>query len=746
MTYAGRVVHRLGAFASLLVCSSLACSETPELGRDAGEIAPPSVTPHPNADASTDAAAAHDAGAFPPDADLPDASGAPDSGTVPSEPPPGSIYADALAEGWNLNDWGWASEALEVASPARGARSIAVAMNRSWCGFALAHGGGGRLLPFDPGTHEALHFALHTGATPDRLEQLEVRLNNGSGSVRVRDWIEGPIPAERWIELRIPLGALNSRQLPYSRIEWVNASTSTYAFTLDDVTLVPAGPPEPEPPLPLGSVGVAPIVSAGQSGARYSWIDAAGRPRSADFVDDSYRGGYIRALRYETAPGVVREAHGGVDPSTGYQGFGYLVSHYETGSNRGIDSADSRDGDYSASLKNNGHSSLLWHGKHHAIRQYQVDLHPQLYQRSGRGTVHATVHWLVASGRSSLVFSVTFDSSANDPDSVVADSRAPYGAIAWDGRGGSEAVTGVAWGDKHRFVADAGTDKLNVKSAWTYTASNVVPFNAVWAAGSDAEMGLVDTRSWARSVSAGDLGVWFDAQGRVRGSQRIDLRCWTRTSETASNCADPTSDGAGAKMPVTWAWPFQSINYGLGGQGTTGKKVAWGTSYGAIGHRNVLSFGERSLSGYPYTSYTTQVVLGTHGERAVFAAVAAQEAALATRVVAEVGNIRSEGSPGVGRPDLAAFENPGFDPVYGAFAARADANGRCDLRFESGARTLQHPLVSIDDVIAEPKQVLLDGVPLIAEVDYYASVQGTRAWITVNRDLTGTHSLSVHTR
>lgn len=683
-----------------------------------------------------------DAGPNPskPDADAPDAD-APDAAAPPAK---GNVYADALAAGWNLNGWGWASDASEPNAPARGLRSIGIQMTRAGCGFVLAHVQGGIPQPFAPGSHAALEFSLHTGTTPERIETLEVRLNNGSGKVRVRDWIEGPIQADQWVHVRIPFDALNASLGSYYRIEWINASDASFAFTIDEVELTP-GQAQPEPAW-LGSLGVARFLSAGQSGERFSWIDAKGRPRSADFVDDSSRGGYISSIRYETAPGVVREAHGGVDPSTGYQGFGYLVSHYETGANGGASSAESRDGNYSATLRNNGHSTLVWHGKHHAIRQYEVDLHPGLYQAAGYGVVRATVHWLVASGRSSLLFSVTFDSSANAPDRVVADSRAPYGALAWDGRGGTEAVSGVAWGDKRRFVADTGAGKLNIQSGWTYTAANVVPFNMLWTANSDAEMGLIDTRSWARSVSAGDLGVWFDNLGRVRGSQRIDLRCWNRTSDTATNCADPSSDGVGAKMPVTWTWPFQSVNYGLGAQGTTAKKIAWGTNYGAIGHRSVVSFGERTYSGYPYTSYATQVVLGTHSEQATFAAVAAQEAALATQVTAQVGSVRSSGASGVDRNDDTPFEVPGFDPVYGAFAVLADANGQSDFTLASGSGTLAHPLVVIDGAAAEPTSVQLDGATLTADVDYYASVQGTRVWITLNRDLSGSHVVSVRTR
>jgi hypothetical protein len=343
-----------------------------------------------------------------------------------------------------------------------------------------------------------------------------------------------------------------------------------------------------------------------------------------------------------------------------------------------------------------------------------------------------------------MVFSVTYDSSESPVDSIVADSRAPYGALAWDGNDGRSMIAGVAWGDERRFTS-TGAGNLSMFSEWSYVDANVVPYNSAWTTSTDAEMGLVDTRSFGRSVSGGDLGVWFDNQGRVHGSERMNTRCWGHTSANALTCADPASDGAGATMPGSWAWPYQSMNYGLN-QGTSNKKIAWGTNYGAIGQHSVVSFGERAYSGYPYTSYTTQVVLGTHSEMAVMNTVAAQEAALATQVTAHVGSVRVRGAPGVGRSDQAPFETAGFDPVYGTFTLLADSAGRSDFTLASGAQTLSHPLLTVDGAAGAVTAVTLDGAALQDGTDYYASVQDARVWITLNRDLTGSHQVSVRTK
>lgn len=496
----------------------------------------------------------------------------------------------------------------------------------------------------------------------------------------------------------------------------------------------PAPDPEPEPTPKTAALATARVVASGQSADEYSWVDADGRARSAAFVDDNYRGGYIRRITYQLADGSVREASGGVDPSTGYQGFGYLVSHYDTGSNSGASSSDSRDAA--------GHGATLWQGKHHLVRSYTVDLHPRGYKNGVVGTVHATVHWLIATGRSSMLFSLTLDSSDNAADAILADSRAPYGAIGWDGAAGKDSLAGVAWGDKYRFETDASRTGgfLTIASDWRYDQPNLVPFSHSWT--QNAEIGLVSTRPYAEDVSGGDLGLWFDDRGRARGSGKIAARCWQKTSATAVGCADPASDGASAKMPATWSWPFQIANFGLRDQPTRDKKIAWGTNYGAVGHREAVSF-DRSVSGYAYTSYSTQVVLGARSAGDVAAQIASEEAARSTTLAATRGQIMLSGPKGVGRSDIERYSTPGYDPVYGVFRTQADADGASTFALDTHGGVLRAPMLVVSGRGSEPRVMTLDGIVLTPDVDYFTSTHQGETWITLASDLAGTHQLSI---
>lgn len=653
------------------------------------------------------------------------------------------IYGDSIAQDWDLNGWGWNSTANVVTSPALGANSVKVTMNAAWSGFVFAHlaspGVGGTI---DPSTYQVLEFDIHPGSTVDpALSSLMLDVDNGSNQVAIADLLAHPLRPNTWSHVRVPMSVLNSANAPFFRINFFNASTSTgFSFDVDNVVLGPT------PPAPVSTIGIARNTVGGQSCDEYVWYDATRRYRSADFVDDTYLGGYIRRFVYQLPDGSLRTAQGGIDASTDYQGFGYLVSHFDDGSNGGSDSADSRDPDYSSTLKNNGHSQLLWQGRHHILRQYTVDLHPRLYGSSARGTVHATVQWLVATGRAPMLFSVTYDASPNAANTVVADSRAPYGVVAWDGTSiGSANVSGVSWGDARRFVSNASNTggNLTVGSNWTYNTTNTIPFAGVWATAPDAEMGIVSTRTYATDVSGSDAGVWFDGNGTIHGSEWLNTRCWGKTSSKATQCAQPSVDGAGAKVPGTNLWPYQLVNYGLNAQATTNKKVAWGTDYGAVGWQNVDSFGNRTYHGYPKTSYSTNVILGRRSDQLVMAEVHAQEAVRATTLTASAGAVVVSGPAGIARTDVVTYQPTGYDPVYGAWRVDANAQGTATVTFNTTSGSLVSPLFVVNGAASADPVVVLDGVMLEADEAFYASTNGDALWLTLNRTLTGSHTLTI---
>lgn len=105
------------------------------------------------------------------------------------------------------------------------------------------------------------------------------------------------------------------------------------------------------------------------------------------------------------------------------------------------------------------------------------------------------------SGRNNPVWAVTFDTSKAAPNSFNADTRAPYGEFDYDG-GADAPVTGIGWGDRYKFQTN-GVGFVSVNSAWSYNASNIVPYIHSPVSAKDAEMGLVQPQTFAQHDAGG---------------------------------------------------------------------------------------------------------------------------------------------------------------------------------------------------------------------------------------------------
>jgi hypothetical protein len=420
----------------------------------------------------------------------------------------------------------------------------------------------------------------------------------------------------------------------------------------------------------------------------------------------------LRSFSYEH--GGARRAVRGTGANGLWNGFGYVVAHYGPGG----DDAESRDTPGS-------HRTVL-EGLHHVIHEFRWRIFP-----SGK-PVDVTVHWFFATGRSHPVYAITYDASAAGPNAVAADTRAPYGDMAFEGMPGGD-VEGVGWGDKFQFRT-TGKGPVTPQSTWDYTAPNRVPYALAWSSTHDAEMGLVQTETWEAHPSGGDYGGGL-----------LSVACWGRTSATrGAKCS-----GAGWTMPDAGLWPFQLNNWELPFT-TSSHRLAWGATYGAVGQSSYTTFG-KVASSYPFTSYSTTVVMGPHGDSAVAAQVAEAERASNAVLTAQRGTVVTRGSAsggtasgGVGRVDEVGYTLPGYSSVYGTWDVVAGARGAAEVTLTSTG--LVHPILRVtatDQGAPKHPRVSVDGQLLTANVDYFATVDEVGAyparqiWVTLNRTITG---------
>ena len=420
----------------------------------------------------------------------------------------------------------------------------------------------------------------------------------------------------------------------------------------------------------------------------YTWQDARCRPRSAALVragpTDRFgtRGGYVRRLTYEV-DGATRTC---TSTNGTWPGWGFVVSHY---------------GDGTPAVTSRGVAATgrtLFQGRHHALHELRWALSIQ-----GQ-PLDVVVHYLFATGRDHPLYAITHDASRAPADAYAADTRSPYGDLAFGGSA-DEVVAGVGWGDQYKFVSlDA---PLTMQSRWDYSQPNRVPYTWMWTQTPDAEMGVVQTQTWQQHDAG---GYWLYAR-------------WGQRS------------GTGEGMPEAWNWTYQLNQYELPSTQTS-HRMAWGSNFGAVGRRAYPAYGDaRTLPGYPHQSYSVFLVLGKRTDGVVARQVAEVEAVQDAGLTATAGSVATQGPGGVGRTDAVAFPRPGFNPVYATWEAEA-AGGRADLRFAvAGGRTLEHPVLVLRGWTSAqpPARVTVDGQELAADAGYFASVDdaGDRLWLTL---------------
>jgi hypothetical protein len=439
---------------------------------------------------------------------------------------------------------------------------------------------------------------------------------------------------------------------------------------------------------------------------QFQWSDSACEARVASLVRNDAadpggsHGGFLRQLIWTGANNTIVTANGtGVN---GWNGWGYVVNHYASTSDD--------------STQHAGTWRTVLAGRHHAIHEFKVQQQPG-------GPVNVTIHWVFATGKSHPLYAITFDATPAGMNAVTADTRAPYGDLAFEGTNGD--IAGVGWGDKYRFTT-TGAGPVTANSAWDYSASNVVPYVHMWTSGIDAEMGAVQTLPFSQQVGGGDYGGGLLSQ-----------QCWGKTSvNQGSGC-----HGSGWVMPQDWMWPFQLNQYELPFV-TTSHRVAWGANYGAVGQSSNSAFGV-TYSGYPFFSYTVAMVVATHSSSPTLAEATEIEHLTGATLSASVGTVAAMGNGGAGRTDQVTLTPAGYDPVYAVWKLAAASNA-VTATLTPAAGPITQPVFHVTGFnAAQLSSVTLNGTTLTADQGYFATVDAAshELWLTLNGTVTAAVTL-----
>jgi len=677
------------------------------------------------------------------------------------------VYGDAL--GSNFLDYSYVSGAgsITFASTTQvhsGTKSIAFTAG----GFDAVKVANNTQM-FDTAVYPVVHLWFYGTATQCQRIDLILERSNGPidqqvGSGAMSSYVNcNSIVGSQWIEMTINLTAapiaLNGT---YDRISWFNRDGQPLGpVYFDDITLTTAVSASDEifgngfeALSASGAIVIEPNVTAcigNLAAERYTWFDALGRSRSATFshndtATNANREGELCEYTYHTDAVNVRDVKS-LDAS-GAGGFGYIVSHL--GNTAPADQIFADDSPLGLAFQ--GTYTRLLNGRHHAILRYKLN-YPRYYcTEDGNGNcisatttyqMPVTIDWLITTGRNHPLWSVSFDLSGAPMNAINADTRAPYGDMAFDGAangGFGDTVMGVAWGDHYKFTS-TGASPVTLNSPWDWSQPNTIPYVYLWTQNVDAEMGVVQSED----ITKQDAGGYFGQQA------------WTHLSTDAGGpgrCSTSAfSDGAYV-MPCDFNWPYQSINYSLDtnnpGNDTNDKRLAWGAEFGFLGQSPYQGNNGSNLTGWPRQSYSTYVTLGLHSATATSTQVTQVENAMSSTMSASVGTVTGTGPAGVGRSDLRMYQPVGYNRVYGTWEVNA-AGGLATVTLNAGGSGIFRPIFIVHNhANALPASVTFDGSPLSADMDYFATVDpasadhaDTRLWITVNRNWTGSHTLAV---
>jgi hypothetical protein len=646
-----------------------------------------------------------------------------------------SVYTDALASGFQDYSYNAGQNLSATAQVHTGTKSI------SW----QPHNFGALSFaqPVDnlsSATYSGLTFWLWCSNDCGRALNLSFQRRADAAGVLVKDVLlsnaypSGVLPAMQWTQISISLDAGPWALAPNTIFDRFNlqdeannlpASNTMY---VDDVQLIARGAAAAVAPLTF----TASAMVNGVSGSQFAWIDSLGDPRSAHMATGTggvNKGGILNQFIYRLPNGSTRT----VNPSTccGAGGFGYIVSHLQNPALAAID--DSPLGPLPGDDLN-GTTQTVFAGRHHALHVYSLN-----YPRWGLNNLNAAtkynmpvkVGWIFATGRNHPLWTVTFDMTQMPADAVTADTRAPYGNMNFDGAtnefGDGDVISGVGWGDLYKFRTT--TSPFTFNSSWTWNTPNTIPHNMLWTNAVDSEMGIVLTQP----ITQQDAGGYFG------------LNKWNSTSVAGNAC--PTTPSV---MPCDYAWPYQSINYSVGGpnETTQSKRFAWGADFGYIGQ---TSYPDRATgadrSGYPYQSYSTYIVLDAHSRTPTDTQVSQMEARQLSSVAATIGTVATNGPAGLGRPDNINYQPTGFDPIFDAWTFVVSGNNLTATLTTPAPNNTSFPLFVLRNysLATEPSQVKVGGITLVPDVDYYASAIPSRneLWLTLHGQFQGTTSLQV---
>ncbi|MFO0840282.1 MAG: hypothetical protein U1D55_17380 [Phycisphaerae bacterium] len=482
---------------------------------------------------------------------------------------------------------------------------------------------------------------------------------------------------------------------------------------------------------------------------RVTWRDARGAPRALVL------GGYLYQYDFSFDDNTQIVSRSANDDAYGHPGFGYVVSHNTQTGNSPLGKAN---------VPTNVQTRVLL-GGHHAIHRVELTYDRDL-EGGGYGIkIPVVIEWMVATGRDHPVWAVTWKAGQIvnpqnvDFNAYRMDVRGPYGSLNFDGaaaRNLGDAIGGVGWGDFGLKFATTDA-QLTLNSPWTYNTPNSVNFTQAWAANTNAEMGIVQTRPGDKE---------FGNPDRVYGRERGAISSGNYPGK--GNCT-LLGDNRAYGMPCVNGWPYQLMNFDWdpstlkpANEATGTKLIAWGSPYGWLGASAFDLFDySATADGRGDRSYATFVVLGPAGrynagaldrQQGDVARTIREVETLAAASVTNVtvGALATQAPKGPAATQLKTLSG-GYNDTYAAHFVEAAGNRAAFTLAVTPGSTMRNPIFVIRNYATQNLPTIrVNGVAVsvntgAADSGAFVSLDtaSNELWVTLNRTVTAAITMEI---
>jgi hypothetical protein len=462
-----------------------------------------------------------------------------------------------------------------------------------------------------------------------------------------------------------------------------------------------------------------------------TWTDGTSKPRNMCVVtatgNASFGGGYVTQLVYNDGAGAVtcNESGSGSDLS----GFGHMANHGGGAPGWVTSKADG--------VKAGSTTTFLFKGKNHVIYRTDMDMYgDHLWNSTGKkGTWHVRWDYMVRTGTTYIVDSISYDFSSQAKGYWGNDTRSPYSEFNWSGTGAgntlSEPIDGIEYAIRDNA---ANTYIFKTKGSspfsggYTFnTKGNGIPYAIEWKNTPDREMAYVSTLDVMQAAAGGG----YMGNGLTIG-------------------------GTGTSMPQNW-----TINYQLNGyQGYSGNKFTWQLPYNAMGGstadatKNIAATDQfddwtyaRKWTGYPTVGFTLLVLLdkySTDGARKLVAEVATIHGLPSGALSAATGTVVTAGVMDLQSKAAFALKPSGYNHLYHLWEVETAGN-QADVTLALGSAVLPVQTFAFRKFTGTSATVTLNGTALVEDTDMFTSIDsaGQTLYVTFNKIFNGSVQIKV---